>query len=164
MLTLEKIIKSSNCIKNKKLVKSFGKITDLTIELSEKFDHLGMVGIIDMLDLISKEAYAVGEIFKIMEIQVEDKFLIKAEVKEYFEDIQKNIKNKFGNMDLSLQFNLAEAVEVLYGNLEIVQNFRINESDNNEIYLLNLIYELYLNIEQQYLYNYSELRKHSLFH
>lgn len=156
MTTLKNII-DSNAVRNPVLSGSFKKILGLIAGVKDNLNELSKKDILINLDLITEEIKNLKKIFRTYKWSTSEKLLIKYSTKNYFARIDNCIAKKLGGIDFEYQFNMTEAIEELYKTWETISSFKIVDQSND--YILNALYETYLNLEQHYLYHYGNLKK-----
>jgi hypothetical protein len=156
MITLKNII-GSNVTRNPALGGSFKKILSLIASIKDNLNELSEKEILINLDSIAEEIKNLKKIFRVYKWSTSEKLLIKYPTKNYFTRVDNCIAKKLDSIDLEYQFNMTEAIEELYKTWEIMSSFKIVEQNSD--YILNILYEIYLNLEQHYLYHYDNLKK-----
>lgn len=161
MQNLEKLLKLRTTKLNN-LERTFQKIISRISNLKENLDKFSVLDILNILGLIAFEIQKLKQYFQSKEKFLSKNLFLDYSTQEYFSDIEKSIEKRGTKKNLDFHFNLCEAIEELYKTLEIFSSYKItNQSDN---YIWNILYEIYLNLEQHYLYHYKEVKKYSKFY
>ena len=155
MKTLLKISNQNSFKKNhifEYLIHLYDQINSLKSNESKlKIDEL-----VDKLKTIKNTVIYFRSSLRKTKYERKSELLIKFEPKNYFDKVLKILEGKSTNFNLNI--NLAEAIDSLYDNLEIIENFKINHQDINLV--LNIIGEILLDLEQHFVYHVEETKKH----